>query len=375
MRITFGGKRRAISSAGKQNTGCGVAFLVLFSLPFIGAGAAAAFFLGVRPMYSWLDAQGWRETPCEITQSRIDTNSSSDGSTYKVHIEFVYEWDGRQYGSDAYNFNTWSSSGRSGKQKVVNKYPIGTQTICFVNPDDPTRAVLSRDFSIFYVFGIILGGIFMGVGLVVLYAGVFGKANEKSLSQGGRRLFERKRRPLMDGLSPTDPLLLKPRHGPIGKLLGMLLVALFWNGIVSVFLVQIVQGWRSGNPEIFMTLFMIPFVLIGLAMIFGVFYFLLAMFNPRPSLILTPGGLALGSTASLKWLLSGSVQRVSRFVIWLEGREAATYTVGTNTHTAHNTFERIPLVNTENHADMRMGEGEIQMPEFSMRQTIRFSAS
>ena len=152
MRISFGGKNRAISSAGKQNTGCGVAFLLLFSIPFICAGAAATFFLGLKPMYNWLDAKGWQETPCQITQSRVDTSSSSDGSTYKIHIEYIYDWEGKQYGSDAYNFNTWSSSGRSGKQKVVNLYPINMQTVCFVNPDNPARAILSRDFSFFYIF-------------------------------------------------------------------------------------------------------------------------------------------------------------------------------------------------------------------------------
>ena len=97
-----------------------------------------------------------------------------------------------------------------------------------------------------------------------------------------------------------------------------------------------------------------------------VFYFLLAMSNPRASLTLTPGGLALGTTAKLEWTLSGSTDRISRLEIWLEGREAATYRVGTNTRTDHNTFERIAILDTESHADMRMGEAEVPVPEFSV---------
>ncbi len=51
--------------------------------------------------------------------------------------------------------------------------------------------------------------------------------------------------------------------------LGVLGVAAFWNGIVSVFLWQAAKGFAKGNPEWFLVLFLIPFVLIGLLLAFA----------------------------------------------------------------------------------------------------------
>jgi hypothetical protein len=44
-------------------------------------------------------------------------------------------------------------------------------------------------------------------------------------------------------------------------------VAVIWNGIVSIFVYQAIDGWQSGRGSWFMTLFMVLFVLIGLGAI------------------------------------------------------------------------------------------------------------
>ncbi len=51
--------------------------------------------------------------------------------------------------------------------------------------------------------------------------------------------------------------------------LGVLGAAVFWNGIVSVFVWQAVQALLRGNPEWFLMVFLIPFVLIGLGLVFA----------------------------------------------------------------------------------------------------------
>ena len=53
----------------------------------------------------------------------------------------------------------------------------------------------------------------------------------------------------------------------VGAFLGSLGICLFWNGIVSVFVIKIVMDWRGGVGNWFETLFLIPFVLIGLAIL------------------------------------------------------------------------------------------------------------
>jgi hypothetical protein len=60
---------------------------------------------------------------------------------------------------------------------------------------------------------------------------------------------------------------LPPATTPGWQLFGILMMCLFWNGIVSVFVVVAVRSHLQGRPEWFLTLFIIPFVLIGLGMI------------------------------------------------------------------------------------------------------------
>ena len=84
------------------------------------------------------------------------------------------------------------------------------------------------------------------------------------------------------------------------------------------------------NPD---TLFLIPFVLIGVALIFAVGYFFLALFNPRARLRITPGTPRLGSTLQVEWRFTGRSDVLQQVSLWLEGREEATYRRGTSTST------------------------------------------
>ena len=72
---------------------------------------------------------------------------------------------------------------------------------------------------------------------------------------------------------PTDPgrtlaRLLPPSDLSAGcACVGVLAMAVFWNGIVSVFVWQAVAAALRGKPEWFLMVFLIPFVLIGLVLV------------------------------------------------------------------------------------------------------------
>ena len=56
-------------------------------------------------------------------------------------------------------------------------------------------------------------------------------------------------------------------HTPVRMVLLGLFFTLFWNGIVSIFVYNVVKSYLDGRPEICLTIFLIPFVLIGLGLI------------------------------------------------------------------------------------------------------------
>jgi hypothetical protein len=162
----------------------------------------------------------------------------------------------------------------------------------------------------------------------------------------------------------NDPvsLELRPTATPLGRFVGITLVALFWNGLVSVFVFQVGQAWRQGNGNGCATVFLIPFVLIGLALAFGVVQQLLILFNPRVRLTLAPGVLMTGGMAYLQWRLSGRGGGVRRLRIVLEGREEARYRRGTNTATDREVFATLTVADTAQPAEIPAGNARVDVP-------------
>jgi hypothetical protein len=166
--------------------------------------------------------------------------------------------------------------------------------------------------------------------------------------------------------SADSPLHLEPQVGPVGKVLASLFFAVFWNGIVSVFVWQAWKGWQQGQPDYFLTVFLIPFVLVGLGSLGFVGYLALALANPRPRLTMVPGRPRLGEEARLQWNFTGRPKRLRDLRIFLEGREEATYQRGTDTYTDREVFATFDLVDTANDWEISPGVRELVIPGDTM---------
>ncbi len=147
---------------------------------------------------------------------------------------------------------------------------------------------------------------------------------------------------------------------------GTLFFALFWNGIVSIFVWQVWKGWQTGDPDWFLTIFMIPFVLVGLASFVFVGHFTLALANPRPRVTLLTGEPCLGDELRIEWIFTGRSSRLTHLRIFLEGREEATYRRGTDTVTEREVFATLPLVDTANDWEIPRGSAAVSIPDDTM---------
>jgi hypothetical protein len=140
----------------------------------------------------------------------------------------------------------------------------------------------------------------------------------------------------LDWLPPfrgEGPMQLKPTQGRWTRVLGMTIMALFWNGILCVFVFHIVRGHLRGEPEWILTIFIIPFVLIGLGLIGAILYGVLAARNPRVMLTVSNDVLGPGGTLDLTWDIPARAARIGKLAIELIAEESATYTRGTDTVT------------------------------------------
>ncbi len=362
----------AVSVERHRNSWVGSALLSgLFSI-FLLAGSAGTYFFFVQPLLQVSAARNWQTVPCVIISSEVEEHADNDGSTYSVKITYKYEIDGQEFQSDRYKFMGGSSSGRAGKQAVVDQYPAGEESKCFVDPNDPSEAVLERGLTADMLFGLIpLVFVMVGAGGLLVLTGVvnLGSSDKKSATWQPKSL----RRPndsleshAFDANDSGAPLVLEPAWSPIGRIVGLLFVALFWNGIVSVFVWQVYQGFQKGEPEWFLTIFMIPFVLIGIAFVGGVFHAVLMLWNPRLTITLEPGVVRLGETVRMSWNFSGNTNSIRQLLIQLRGTEEATYRRGTSTYTDKETFFEDDLIDTTNPMDILQGETEFTVPSNTM---------
>ena len=335
---------------------------------FAVVGLIILYPLGIRPIAKTLDARSWVEVPCRVLCGDVRSQDSDDGTTYSIYILYSYEHDGKTYKSDRYDFIGGSSSGYHGKARVVAQYEAMPHPTCFVNPDHPSEAVLKRGFHAKLLL-ILFPLPFIAVGL----GGIYFTLRSKKAGVPRHELWMPKD---AQGLGDhdlgilrqvdVDPVVLRPRHSPRAKLIGMIVFALIWNGIISILLVQVVSGFRHGQPRWGMTLFSVPFVLVGLGTLVAVVYQFLALFNPRPTLELSSATIPLGGTAELGWSFTGRTYRIREFTVTLRGIEQATYRRGTQTYTDTNTFYEMELYKTSDPANVATGQVGIVLPQETM---------
>jgi hypothetical protein len=166
---------------------------------------------------------------------------------------------------------------------------------------------------------------------------------------------------------PSDEqVILQVKGSRIRNLALSIVFAVFWNGVVSVFVWQVVQSWLEGHTNWFLTIFLIPFVLIGIASIVNIPYQLLVFFNPRPILTLHPGAPRVGESVELTWRIEHRARIISSLEIEVKGREEADYTRGTSTYTDTDTFARIPVAQPTHRFELTKGYAAFDIPDDSM---------
>ena len=348
-------------------------FLVIFFSVFLIVGVAVTAAM-VGSVVRGVTSRGWSPVPATVVSSNVRSHSGEDTS-YSVNILYAYAVGGREYRSNRYNFMGGSSSGYQGKREIVDRHPPGTRVTAYVNPDDPTEAVIERGVTPGMLLllapllfaGVGAGGVYFTVRQAGRGAGAApgapsGTAWPRNQGPPPQRFVPSARGPA----SARSSLTLKPAQSPGVKLAVMSGIARFWNGIVSVFLYNVVTGWSSGRGEVCLTIFLVPFVAVGVGLIVGMFYTLLALFNPRCTVTLSRDDLALGESVEFRWAFTGRYDRIHRLVLRVEGREEATYRRGTSTYTDKNVFYAQDLVDTTRATDVHSGTANWTVPADSV---------
>ena len=311
---------RGVITASPLTTAAGLT--LFFGLFFIvGAGLLIPFF--VWPAYQVVRARTWTPVECEILESGIASHSGDDGTTYSVEVLYRYRVGGRDILGNRYQFLGGSSSGYDAKAAAVEQIPAGATATCYVDPDDPFDAVVDRGFSRDFFFGLI-PALFMLVGTggmtfaIVTVRAVAKDTAAPSWTPSAGVVTAPQTAGMTDEAWTSGPVVLASVRGRLGGLAGVLAVALFWNGIVALFLWPLVESWRTGNPDWVLAVFLFPFVVVGLLLLASIPYSVLALLNPRPRVRLSSGALRAGKSAMIEWTFDGAASRLRNLRIWLE---------------------------------------------------------
>ena len=335
--------------------------LFFFGIPFFAAGCFLLYSLFFQPFSKSLESQNWIETPCLILKSHLITNSDSEGDTYRPAISYSYEYEGKKYESNLVDFSgSGSSNDRVGENESVEAYPQGTTRKCYVNPENPSEAVLIRDWGrgLFKWVALPFGGVFAFTGLGIMIYGL------------SPWLFKKKKRVGSTTLTPSGQRLY--------KLGGILFINMFWNGIVSVFLIIWVSGLIRGKDNGFMFtwglgLFLTPFVLIGAGMFWQLLKEIRKFFAPKVTIDLKEGtNWSCGSTVNISWNIPYS-SNFDLLVLDFICRESATYSRGTDSVTDEEIVAVIPITKSKTLNFTGTCKFEVPnhlMPSFSSRNNV-----
>lgn len=365
-----------------RNSGCGGCFGWSFALVFLTAGLAMTYFMTFRPLWGIYEAQNWVATPCEIVSSGL--KHDGEGSV-KLEVTYTYDFEGKPFRSEQYCFVSMSTNTSTAwKNQVVTNLPAGKATTCFVDPKNPSVAVIDRGWvpdmwwSLFPIPFVLVGGLIFLAMIGVIRtaqsnpAGTWrpqgSAANESNDDEeDDDDDYQSPYRPNSD--KNDGPVTLQPETTPLQMMIGSLVLALFVNGFLLFFVWDPIQQFRAGGLgalDWFTTLFMIPFVAAGFGLILFVLYSFLSLFNPVPKLVVSSSAIPLGEELRVNWTLSGRVHSIREFRITLKGVEKATYRRGTNTVTDKSVFALIPLFETTQSFDMEEGSAKVTIPADSM---------
>ncbi len=340
--------------------------IVLFLGLFCTVGIAVGIPLSFVPIYRLIESRSWPAATCEVLSSRV---ARSD-ETARPDIQYRYHIDDRPYTSNRYHFVPGSDN-VSDYQSVVDVYPPGRRFECYVNPADPTQAVINRELTFGYFVGLIFFVCFTVIpgSFIFLWFRVSGQMRKTPQPGTGPAAAAALGSPV--GAPDTigsGPIELKPQTSPLGKLIAAILICLFWNGIVGVFTYFEITGFmKGGNGESwFLAVFLLIFQIVGLGLLVNVPYQMLALANPRPTITLSGASVPVGGAVTLEWRLSGAAHRVKALSLALEGREEARYRRGTDTRTDTNVFHREILREVGDSGGIERGTTSVRIPNDTM---------
>jgi len=327
----------------------------------------------------WLIVPEWRvnhefvEHTCKVLEKRVVEVPSEKGILYRPEVKIEYEIPPVTYLPVVYDIHHSKWSTRDEAQAAIDRFTEQQTYPCWYDPADQNIAVVVRGYQRWIWPALLIPASFVVIGVVGLVYTVLhsGKSAERRAaavrSVPTPEIFD----PAI-GTDPEFPYIpsgsditsspgtrlayrLPLTHSPGWTLFGLLIACLAWNGAVSVFVVMAIHSYFAGAPDWLMTLFIAPFLAVGIALVIVFARLLRRAAGIGPTLVeISDHPLLPGKSYRLFLSQSGSLTLKS-IEVSLICEEEAVFRQGTNVRTENREVFRQSLHATAG-AIIRPGE-------------------
>lgn len=136
----------------------------MIALILIGVSWALVLYLW-RSYMRAAEMDAWVEAPCRIESISIDdTQRNQRGMPkYLLNVTYRYQWNGQDYLGNRLKRLPTEASDPKKLKKMIERYPVGTETVCWLDPDLAENVVLKKDskaalYTMWFPFVFIIGG-------------------------------------------------------------------------------------------------------------------------------------------------------------------------------------------------------------------------
>jgi hypothetical protein len=159
---------------------------------------------------------------------------------------------------------------------------------------------------------------------------------------------------------------LQRRQSKLVAILVLLFFGAIWNGVTGTFVFLIASDFLHGHGNWLAVLFISPFALIGLLVIYGFIYSLLGLLNPKFEITLDSDDVRVGDRLAGRWRTTFGASRVKKLKVILQGIEESRYTRGTSTYTDTSIFAQIVVHETKLPREIEKYSFDVAIPKDTM---------
>jgi hypothetical protein len=114
---------------------------VIGSVLILAALGLAGFALYTA--YRWTVALGWPAVPCTIVASGVQELGGE--TPYRFQVAYEYAWNGQNLVGRVFREDDHGTTDIAAADQLVRAFPVGVRRTCFVNPSNPSEAVLRHE--------------------------------------------------------------------------------------------------------------------------------------------------------------------------------------------------------------------------------------